>query len=90
MRPTVEALTPARDQLARGGHLLCDLLILQPVGGPQDNLGSQCEANGDVAARSVTVQLPSLGFGQCHSWCCSHVFLLLEETLRRDYKLHDF
>ena len=42
------------------------------------------------AARSVTVQLPSLGFGQRHLWCCSHVFLLLEETLQRDYKLHYF
>ena len=63
MRPTVEALTPARDQLARGGHLLCDLLILPTVGGPQDNLGSQCEVNRDTLAAGLSLQLLARGFG---------------------------
>ena len=76
-----KAVPPARDQLARGGHLLCDLLILPTGGGEQDNLGSQREANRDPPAAGLSLQLLALGFGQCHSWCCSHLFLLPDEDL---------
>ena len=50
-------------------------------GGEQDNLGSQREANRDPPAAGLSLQLLGLGFGQCHSWCCSHLFLLPDEDL---------
>ena len=76
-----KAVPPARDQLAPDGHLCGDWLILPTVGGEQDNLGSQREANRDPPAAGVSLQLLALGFGQCHSWCCSHLFLLPDEDL---------
>ena len=36
--------------------------------------------SGPVAA-GVSLQLLALGFGQCHSWCCSHLFLLPDEDV---------
>ena len=76
-----KAVPPARDQLAPDGHLCGDWFILPTVGGEQDNLGSQREANRDRTAAGLSLQLLALGFGQCHSWCCSHLFLLPDEDL---------
>ena len=76
-----KAVPPARDQLAPDGHLCGDWFILPTVGGEQDNLGSQREANRDRPAAGLSLQLLALGFGQCHSWCCSHLFLLPDEDL---------
>ena len=76
-----KAVPAARDQLAPDGHLCGDWLILPTGGGEQDNLGSQCETNRDPPAAGLSLQLLALGFGQCHSWCCSYLFLLPDEDL---------
>ena len=65
-------------------NALCQMTGLSrapAVGGEQDNLGSQREANRDPPVAGLSLQLLALGFGQCHSWCCSHLFLLPDEDL---------